>query len=164
MIRRPRRLVVLAAVVGAAVVASAASQAAPAPKFDRGTLTITQGSKRVVLSVEVARTTETRSYGLMLRRSLPENAGMLFVFDEDGRWGFWMKNTLIPLSIGFIDRQWRLIQVQDMRVADDPERGPFPIYESAEAYRYALEVNQGFFERKGITTGARLELKPAPWP
>jgi hypothetical protein len=156
-----RRVLVLAAIAGAGV-SWTASQAAPAPRFERGALTIVQGTKRVVLGVEIARTTETRSYGLMLRRSLPENAGMLFVFEEDGRWGFWMKNTLIPLSIGFVDRDWRLIEIQDMAVATDPERGPWPIYEPKTPYRYALEVNQGFFGRKGIATGARLELKTVP--
>ena len=145
---------------GGAAAVLAAVPPSPVPKFERGTLTIVQEKKRVALAVEIAKTTETRSYGLMLRKSLPENAGMLFVFEEDARWGFWMKNTLIPLSIGFIDKNWRLIEIKDMRVPDDPERGPFPIYEPSEPYRYALEVNQGFFERKGITTGARLELTP----
>lgn len=152
----------LPAVAWTVVVASSALVAAPAPKFDRGTLTIVQDGRRVVLSVEIARTVEARSFGLMLRPSLPENAGMLFVFEEDGRWGFWMKHTLIPLSIGFIDRAWRLLEIQDMAVAADPNTGPWPIYEPSRPYRYALEVNQGFFARKGITPGARLELRPAP--
>jgi hypothetical protein len=132
--------------------------AVSAPQFGRGTLYIVQDGKRIALSVEIANTTETRSHGLMFRPSLPENTGMLFVFDEDGKWGFWMKNTLIPLSIGFIDRSWRLLEVQDMEVAPDPQAGPFKIYEPAQAYRHALEVNKGFFQRKGITPGARFEL------
>jgi uncharacterized membrane protein (UPF0127 family) len=110
--------------------------------------------------VEIANTMETRSHGLMYRTTLPENAGMLFVFEQDARWGFWMKNTLIPLSIGFIDSKWRLIEIRDMPIAADPANGPFPIYESSAPYRYALEVNQGFFQRKGITPGTRLELIP----
>lgn len=85
---------------------------------------------------------------------------MVFVFEHDAKWGFWMKNTLIPLSIGFIDSQWRLIEIQDMAVVADPANGPFPIYEPKAPYRYALEVNQRFFQRKGITPGARLELFP----
>jgi hypothetical protein len=159
--RRPRRLAVLA-VIAWAVAVAATTLAAPAPRFDRGTVTIVQDGRRVMLHVEIARTVEARSFGLMLRTSLPENAGMLFVFEEDGRWGFWMKNTLIPLSIGFIDRAWRLLEIQDMAVAADPNNGPWPIYEPARAYRYALEVNQRFFERKGIKPGARLELRPVP--
>ncbi len=161
-----KRVVFLAFVLAIAAAATLAALAAPTvqptPKFGRGTLTITQNERRVVLSVEIAESMEARSYGLMLRKSLPDNAGMLFVFEEDGKWGFWMKNTLIPLSIGFIDKAWRLLEVADMAVADDPANGPFKIYESKEAYRYALEVNQGFFQRRGITAGAQLKLTKNP--
>ena len=136
--------------------------ASPGPnsalKYDRGRLIISQDGKKVTLNVEIAKTVEARSQGLMNRKSLPDNTGMLFVFDEDAKWGFWMKNTLIPLSIGFIDNKWNLLEVKDMKVAPDPVNGPFEIYEPAAAYRYALEVNQGYFQRNGITAGARLEL------
>lgn len=135
-----------------------AAQAATPARFDRGILHIYQGNRKVTLQVEIARTMEARSQGLMFRRSLPGDAGMLFVFEEDGRWGFWMKNTYIPLSIGYIDNRWRLVEVKDMAVAPDPAAGPFEIYEPAQPFRYALEVNQGYFRRKGITAGARLEL------
>lgn len=147
-------------IVLAVLIATSAATAQMNAKFDQGTLTITQGAKQVTIRVEIARN-ESRSQGLMHRYSLPENAGMLFVFDSDGKWGFWMKNTLIPLSIGFIDKNWRLLQVLDMKVADDPAKGPFAIYEPSAAYRYALEVNQGFFQRKGISPGAQLKLVTA---
>lgn len=145
-------------VAGVLTVAAATSAAAPAPQFGRGTLVLSQNGRKFTLAVEVASTVEARSYGLMLRKTLDENAGMLFVFEQDGKWGFWMKDTLVPLSIGFIDRQWRLLEIQDMAVAVDPQAGPWPIYEPKAAYRYALEVNQGYFQRKGITPGARLEF------
>jgi len=126
---------------------------------ERGVLHIYQGARRLAtLDVEIVRTPEARSRGLMYRTALPEHAGMLFVFEADGRWGFWMKNTLIPLSIGFIDRTWRLLEVLDMNVAPDPANGPFEIYQPRQTYRYALEVNQGFFTRRGIVPGARLQL------
>jgi hypothetical protein len=83
---------------------------------------------------------------------------MLFVFDEDAKWGFWMKNTLIPLSIGFIDKAWRLLEVLDMAVPVDRQTGPWPIYEPSAAYRYALEVNQGFFKKNGFGPGAQFTL------
>ena len=130
----------------------------PATKYERGRLIISQGSKKVTVNIEIARTMEARSQGLGLRKSLPEDAGMLFVFEEDAKWGFWMRNTLIPLSVGFIDKNWQLLEILDMRVADDPLNGPWPTYAPTAAYRYALEVNQGFFQRKGIIPGARLEL------
>ena len=142
------------------LLATSAAAAQTNAKFTRGTLTITQGAKRVALQVEIARD-DARSQGLMHRTSMPENSGMVFVFDSDAKWGFWMKNTLIPLSIGFIDKDWRLLEILDMKVADDPANGPFKIYEPSVAYRYALEVNQGFFNRKGITPGAQLRLVPA---
>lgn len=130
----------------------------PAVKYERGRLTISQNGRKVVVDVEIAETDKARSQGLMFRRSLPENAGMLFVFEEESSWGFWMKNTLIPLSIGFIDSKWQLLQILDMKVAPDPVNGPFETYTPEVRYRYALEVSQGFFQRHGITPGARLEL------
>lgn len=150
----------------AAVVAAAAlwdlrphpAPAAPQPRFGRGTLVFVQDGRRVRLTVEIADTPAARAHGLMYRRHLDEDAGMLFVFDEDGRWGFWMKNTFIPLSIGFLDRTWRLLEILDMPVAADPERGPWPTYEPARPYRYAVEVNQGYFVRRGIAPGARAAL------
>jgi len=132
-----------------------------AAKFKQGTLTITQDAKRVVLQIEVADTPEARSQGLMSRRRLADNAGMLFIFEEQGSWGFWMKNTLIPLSIAFIDENWMIVDIKDMKVAPSPANGPFDIYESAKPFKYALEVNRGYFRTKGIGAGAkvRFELK-----
>jgi len=132
-----------------------------AAKFKQGTLTITQDAKRVVLQIEVADTPEARSQGLMSRRRLADNAGMLFIFEEQGSWGFWMKNTLIPLSIAFIDENWMIVDIKDMKVAPSPANGPFDIYESATPFKYALEVNRGYFRTKGIGAGAkvRFELK-----
>jgi len=157
--RTIRVVFLLAAILTAAAVAS--SPAGPAPQFGRGTLTINQNGRRVTLFVEIASTVEARSYGLMLRKTLDENAGMLFVFEQEGKWGFWMKDTLIPLSIAFIDSRWRLLEIQDMAVAADPQAGPWPIYEPRAPFRYALEVNQGYFQRKGIAVGARLEFVPS---
>lgn len=137
------------------------TSALAAVRFKQGTVTITQGIRRVLLQVEVADTPEARSQGLMRRPRLAEKAGMLFIFDEQGSWGFWMKNTLIPLSIAFIDEDWVIVDIKNMKVAPSPERGPFEIYDSAKPFKYALEVNQGYFKRRGIGVGARvlLELK-----
>ena len=148
----------IAVCAAALAVAAGAPATSPPPQFGRGTLVVTQNERRVMMTVEIAETTETRSYGLMKRKSLPDQAGMLFVFEEDAKWGFWMKNTLIPLSIGFIDKTWRLLEVVDMAVPADPQAGPWPIYESSAAYRYALEVNQGFFKKSGFGPGAQFKL------
>lgn len=159
-----RRLVLLAfilSLIAPSLIASTSAPAGPAPQFGRGTLNLHQNGRRVTLAIEIADTTETRSYGLMFRRTLAENAGMLFVFEQDGKWGFWMKNTLIPLSIAFIDSRWRLLEIQDMAVVADSQAASIPVYEPGAPYRYALEVNQGYFQRRGITAGARLEFIPA---
>ncbi len=131
-----------------------------AATFKRGTLIIVQGKVRVTLNVEVADTPESRAQGLMNRTSLPENAGMLFDLESTGHWAFWMKNTLIPLSIAFISESWEIVDILDMAVAADPEKGPFPYYEPAKPARYALEVNQGFFRRKGVGVGAKVTFTP----
>jgi uncharacterized membrane protein (UPF0127 family) len=161
-----RRFIAAAVLVAATLliagVASAAappaSPAAPVWRDGKGTLHIIQENRRATLSVDIVTTFESRARGLMYRRVLPEDAGMLFVFEDDGTGGFWMKNTLIPLSIAFVDKTWHIVDIKDMKVAPDPENGPFDIYAPSKPYRYALEVNQGYFARKGISAGARLEL------
>jgi len=130
-------------------------------RFKRGAVTFVQNAKNVTLRIEIADTAASRAQGLMHRPRLAENAGMLFIFDESGHWGFWMKNTLIPLSIAFIGEDWRIVDIVDMDVAANPKEGPFPIYESKKPFKYALEVNQGFFKRTGLGVGALATYRPA---
>ncbi|MDR5709387.1 MAG: DUF192 domain-containing protein [Armatimonadota bacterium] len=141
-----------------AVLVIMAAQPVAAPEFKRGVVTLLQGSRRVVVQVEVADTPQTRARGLMFRTHLPESHGMLFLFESPQRLAFWMKNTLIPLSIAFMDTRWRIVDIQDM----DPPRpgGEIPIYVSRVEAQYALEVNQGFFARHGITVGALVRYRP----
>ena len=112
------------------------------------------GGKEVEVRVEVADDLAEQAKGLMDRTTLGENRGMLFVFPEERELSFWMKNTLIPLSIAFIDSESRIIGIQEMKPLDDEP----PHYVSAEPARYALEVNQGFFEERGVRVGNRVEL------
>ena len=155
MIRLNRPVLALTGlVIGLALPAGAADSL-----FKQGTVTLLAPGKRVVLQVEVADTAEARARGLMFRARLPESAGMLFVFEDEQRWGFWMKNTLIPLSIAFIDRYWRIVDMHDMAVAADPQDGPFTIYEARAPARYALEVRQGLFRKHNIVVGARVLFK-----
>lgn len=104
------------------------------------------------LLIEVATTPDARSQGLMYRESLAEDAGMLFVFPTDRQVSFWMKNTSIPLSIAYLRRDGTILEIHDLQ--------PFSLdpVPSAGPVRYALEVNQGWFERNGVTTGMRVEL------
>jgi uncharacterized protein len=103
--------------------------------------------------VEVADSPEEREVGLMDRESLPADAGMLFVFEEDTATGFWMKNTLIPLSIAFVDAEGTIVSILDMEPC---EADPCEIYNPGVSYRSALEVNQGAFDDWGVQVGDRL--------
>lgn len=104
--------------------------------------------------VEVAATPQQRERGLMGRSRLPENGGMLFVFDYSGRHCFWMRNTPLPLSIAFIDDAGRIANLADMQPHTETLHCP------ASAIRYALEVSQGGFQQRGIVPGARVDGLP----
>lgn len=107
---------------------------------------------KVKLEVEIADNTETRRTGLMNRKSMAEDNGMLFIFDRDQKLSFWMKNTYIPLSIAYISSDGKIMEIYDMK----PE-SLRPV-ESVNFVRYALEVNQGWFERNGIKPGEKVEF------
>jgi uncharacterized membrane protein (UPF0127 family) len=118
-------------------------------------LTITNSAgEEVPVRVEIADTDAERQTGLMGRTTLAGDAGMLFVFDQEQTLSFWMKDTLIPLSIAYIDAEGRIVDIQDMQPLDDIP----PQYVSAEPAQYALEVNQGFFEERGVSVGDMVAL------
>ena len=117
-------------------------------------LTIVNSSgERVPVQVEIADTPEERQTGLMGRSALAEEAGMLFVFEQEQILSFSMKDTLIPLSIAYIDAEGRIVDIQDMQPLDETSRP------SAEPAQYALEVNQDFFEGRGVMIGDMAELR-----
>lgn len=119
------------------------------------TVTIEASSgEEVEVRVEIADSRAERSRGLMGRTTLAGDRGMLFVYGEERELSFWMKNTLIPLSIAFIDADGRIVSVQEMEPLDDEP----PNYTSPEPVPYALEVNQGFFEERGVEVGDTAEL------
>ncbi len=102
------------------------------------------------LRAEVAMTDDEKRTGLMFRNSLGENSGMLFVYEHEDRWAMWMKNTNVPLSVAFIDRAGRIINIEDMT--------PHTLdsLEAARAAKYSLEMNQGWFAKRGIKPGDRV--------
>lgn len=130
----------------------------PSEGFDVAAVTLTDGDGRVEVAVWVADTPQLRQRGLMERASLPAGAGMLFVFEGTTSGGFWMKDTLIPLSIAFVDDDGKVVETLDMEPC---EADPCPVYTPDTPYRYALEVNQGFFEDRGITADWTLEMDDA---
>lgn len=131
--------------------------AAAGTSVERGTATIsTRAGTRVALQVEVARTRAERQRGLMNRRSLAAKAGMIFVYPEDVRGGFWMKRTLIPLDIAFYDARGKILRILTMQPCrSDPCR----IYEPNVSYRAALEVNAGSFRRWQVRAGDRIAVR-----
>ena len=117
-------------------------------------VTIVTGDADVRVRVEVADDMDEMAKGLMGRTALAEDAGMLFVYPEERELSFWMRDTLIPLSIAFMDGEGRIVDIQDMKALDDRP----PHYTSAEPARYALEVNKGFFDERGVEVGDRARL------
>lgn len=114
---------------------------------------VTLGGERFL--VEVARTPQEYALGLMFRRKLPADRGMLFPYDEEGWRSFWMKNTLIPLDILFFDGERRLI---NWHTAQPCRSDPCPGYASSAPARYVLELNAGRAEDLDLEPGDRLEL------
>lgn len=108
--------------------------------------TLTIGAKS--LQVEIVQNDEERMRGLMHREQLPQDQGMLFVFEESRIQSFWMRNTFIPLDIAFIDANGKIIDIQRMAPLDETQS-----YQSPVPVPYVLEVNAGWFERNGITVG-----------
>jgi uncharacterized membrane protein (UPF0127 family) len=98
---------------------------------------------------EVARTPEEREVGLMHRQSLAEGRGMLFVFPDLQIRSFWMKDTLIPLDIAYLDESFRIVDIQGM------EANTTDTHPSARPAMFALEVPLGWFEKMGIGVGAQ---------
>jgi len=117
---------------------------------------IETGEGEVAVDVEVADSAGERAVGLMNRESLPEDAGMIFVFPEEHAGGFWMKDTLVPLSIAFADADGRILRILDMEPC---EADPCEIYDPGVSYRSALEVNRGAFFEWGVEEGDRLTLE-----
>lgn len=103
-----------------------------------------------LIRAEVADSMSTRTTGLMHRKSMAQNAGMVFVFEENAVHCMWMKNTLIPLSVAFIDEAGAIINIADMQPHSEQSHC------AARPARYALEMNKGWFAQRGIKAGTRL--------
>lgn len=108
------------------------------------------------LQSEIANTEPKRQKGLMYRDQMEENHGMLFVFDQPTFLSFWMKNTKIPLSIAYIDEKCILIDIQKMEPHYGKPGHP-PSYPSRKRAQYALEMNQGWFQKNNIKVGDTLK-------
>jgi uncharacterized membrane protein (UPF0127 family) len=137
--------------------AAAIVAAAPAPAADLPVLELNAGIH--LIRAEIANTFDTRARGLMFRKSLDANSGMLFVFPEVSIHCMWMKNTYVPLSVAFIDEQGAIVSIHDMQPQTETSHC------AARPARYGLEMNQGWFARAGVQPGANiggLDKAPAP--
>ena len=120
------------------------------PKFQ----VITLNAGIHVIKAEVASTNAERQQGLMFREKMAPNEGMVFVFDGPAEVCMWMKNTLLPLSVAFIDESGKIINIEDMKPqTTDSHCGK-------KLVRYALEMNQGWFKQKNIKPGTSIDGLP----
>ncbi|WP_151702453.1 DUF192 domain-containing protein [Nitrincola alkalilacustris] len=124
------------------------SQQLQAVEFERVKLQVGEH----LLDTEIAETAAQKTQGLMWRESLPEDSAMLFILDDRQQQCFWMRNTLIPLTLAYIDRNGRIIEFFDMQPLSDETHC------ATKPAQFGLEVNQGWFARKGIVPGDRIRL------
>ncbi len=137
----------------AALLAALAANTAGAQGFP--TMDLTAGMYRI--EAEVASTQDQRMLGLMNRKAMPPQHGMLFVFDGPARHCMWMRNTLLPLAVAFLDEQGRIINVEEMLPETDDNHC------AAKPAKYALEMNAGWFKARGFGAGAAISgIERAP--
>ena len=117
---------------------------------------INNGKEDIIINVQIADDNEERMKGLMFIEKLDENGGMLFIFEKEDYQAFWMKNTLIPLDMIFINDE---LQIVDIKNAIPCKRDPCAIYTSKQPARYVLEVNGGFAAKNSIDKYDKITLK-----
>jgi hypothetical protein len=139
-------------VLGISLAPSGRAQSAPQPPLP--TVKLTAGFH--VITAETATTGPSRSVGMMFRERIPPNGGMLFVFDDKLLHCFWMRNTPLPLSIAFLEDDGTIVQVSDMAPKSDASHCP------PRPIRFALEMEQGWFAKRGIVPGAKIGGLPPP--
>lgn len=117
--------------------------------------TISIGNKKI--TVEVAQTNEEHQQGLMFRKNLSANTGMLFIFEDSEIRSFWMKNTFIALSIGYFNSNKKLIEIFEMDPVKSEMETP-KVYPSTQPAMYALEMPRGWFKKNNIKVGDQLQF------
>lgn len=126
------------------------SQEAPQLTLPRTTLS----AGMHLIQAQVAATNEQRATGLMFRKEMPANEGMLFYFEQPSTQCFWMKNTLLPLTAAFVADDGTIVNLADMKPQTTNSHC------SAQPVRYVLEMNQGWFAKRGIKAGSKLGGPP----
>ena len=144
-----RRLAGIAMMLGATAF-HAAAQEGPQPRLQ--TIDLTAGMH--VIKTELALTTQQQMIGMMWRTEMANHEGMLFVYDQPDKRCFWMRNTLVPLSIAFLADDGSIVNIADMKPRNEQSHC------SAQPVRYALEMRQGWFDKRGLKPGFKLRGKP----
>jgi uncharacterized membrane protein (UPF0127 family) len=119
---------------------------------------ITLHIDKAILSTEVERNETQRQHGLMDRESMPDNAGMLFILPKPEQATFWMKDTLIPLTVAYLDKNGVILEMYDMQPKDETN-----IVSKSDQVCFAVEVNQHWFELNGIKVGDKVDVSPYNW-
>lgn len=135
------------------------SRQTPIVPLDTGTVRISTDADTFILSVEIAENRDQQAFGLMERDSLPEDEGMIFIYGEPHEGAFYMFRTRIPLDIAFFDEEGTIRSILTMEPCTFPTAALCPRYSPGMPYLGALEVNAGYFSRRSITPGARIELE-----
>jgi uncharacterized protein len=128
--------------------ATSAAWAQGSPQLQLPRVTLNAGMH--LIQAQVASTPEQRAIGLRHRQEMPTQEGMLFVFEQPGTQCFWMKNTLLPLTAAFVADDGTIVNLADMQPQTEESHC------SAQPVRYVLEMNQGWFAKRGLRAGARL--------
>jgi hypothetical protein len=138
--------------LGLAAALSNISHAQNAPQMDLPRIKLSAGMH--LIDTQVAATPEQHSTGLMFRKQMPPSEGMLFVFEQAAQQCFWMKNTLLPLTAAFVADDGTIVNLADMKPQTTDSHC------SQQPVRYVLEMNQGWFGKKGIKAGFKLGGRP----
>ncbi|MBP9148447.1 MAG: DUF192 domain-containing protein [Rhodoferax sp.] len=135
-----------------ALVTGISAQAQSTPQMDLPRTQITAGM--YLINAQVAATPQQRSTGLMFRQQMPQGEGMLFVFEQPSQQCFWMKNTPLPLTAAFVADDGSIVNLVDMKPLSTESHC------SSKPVRYVLEMNQGWFGKKGLKAGSKLAGPP----
>lgn len=132
----------------------------PQITFSKGKLQIEspKSKSKKIIDVEFAETQPQQQKGLMYRSSLPADDGMLFMFEIERTLGFWMKNTYIDLDIAYIDKNFKIIDIQQMKATSSIEIGDPPAYPSKKPAQFALEMNKNWFQKHKFKVGDLVKI------
>src|SRR4051812_27615391 len=150
--RRTIATMMKAVLVSIAAVLATGLALAQEPQTDLARVRLSAGMHQI--EAQVAQTPDQRQTGLMYRKQMPQHEGMLFVFDEPSVQCFWMKNTLLPLTAAFVADDGEVVNLVDMKPQTTDSHC------SARPVRFVLEMNQGWFAKRGVKAGARLAGEP----